>query len=190
MSRHAGTARHWASGASAAARARMEVRPLPITTDVSIHETNVATGIPAVLVVLTQVLSGYDRSWMEKVGRVHVPVSHLGLSHCPTQTFRPPHAHNSPDMARTCCPQYTIRLDVAQFKTTRQQRSAVNRWNRFLETSLKPGEGGGDDAMVGTDKKGKGKAKAFDLMTEIRAHQVGYGEGKRRFQVGAISSTH
>lgn len=112
---------------------------------------------------------------------------------------------SSPDMARTCCPQYTIRLDVSQFKPTRQQRSAVNRWNRFVSTGLKPGEevlAGGvaaatENAASGKKGKGKGKgkdkAKPFDLVTELRSHQAGYGAGggeaapKHRFEVGAIT---
>jgi len=98
-------------------------------------------------------------------------------------------------MGRTCCPQYTIRLHAAEFKPSRHQRSAVNRWNRFLSTGLKPGEQG-DDEMAGKQPgeakkgKGKGKAKPFDLVAELRAHQVGYGydsaTAKHRFEVSLL----
>ncbi|OJD35518.1 arginine-trna-protein transferase [Diplodia corticola] len=37
-----------------------------------------------------------------------------------------------PDVRRACCPHYTIRLPAASFKPTRDQRQAVNRWNRFV----------------------------------------------------------
>jgi hypothetical protein len=88
----------------------------------------------------------------------------------------------------------------------------VNRWNRFVSTGLKPGEevpAGGveaaaENAASGKKSKGKGKGKAkakpFDLVTELRAHQAGYGAGigeaapKHRFEVGentaALVLTH
>ena len=37
-----------------------------------------------------------------------------------------------PDPIRSCCPHYTIRLPVADFVPTRDQRQAVNRWNRLV----------------------------------------------------------
>ncbi|KAK8247560.1 arginine-tRNA-protein transferase [Phyllosticta capitalensis] len=37
-----------------------------------------------------------------------------------------------PDVKRSCCPHYTIRLLAAEFKATRDQRQAQNRWNRFV----------------------------------------------------------
>lgn len=89
-------------------------------------------------------------------------------------------------MARTCCPQYTIRLDTSSFKPNRHQRSALNRWNRYLETGLKPGEEAADDPMTGGPKagkknKGKGKAAPFDLDAELQAF-VG-DKGKHRFEL-------
>jgi len=37
-----------------------------------------------------------------------------------------------PDLRASCCPQYTIRLDACEFKATRDQRQALNRFNRFV----------------------------------------------------------
>ncbi|PCH41274.1 hypothetical protein WOLCODRAFT_100182 [Wolfiporia cocos MD-104 SS10] len=37
-----------------------------------------------------------------------------------------------PDLKRSCCPQYTIKLDALHFKPSRGQRQLVNRWNRFV----------------------------------------------------------
>ncbi|GMK57891.1 hypothetical protein CspeluHIS016_0407250 [Cutaneotrichosporon spelunceum] len=59
-----------------------------------------------------------------------------------------------PDMARTCCPQYAIRLKIGEFKVSRQQRSSLNRWNRYVS---------GEEP-----KTGKGKVKPFDLGPELR----------------------
>lgn len=37
-----------------------------------------------------------------------------------------------PNLKDSCCPQYTIKLDALQFKISKNQRKALNRWNRFL----------------------------------------------------------
>ncbi|KAK5684395.1 Arginyl-tRNA--protein transferase 1 [Elasticomyces elasticus] len=37
-----------------------------------------------------------------------------------------------PDVSRSCCPHYTIRLPVAEFKASRDHRQALNRWNRYV----------------------------------------------------------
>ncbi|EGO27449.1 hypothetical protein SERLADRAFT_382325 [Serpula lacrymans var. lacrymans S7.9] len=38
----------------------------------------------------------------------------------------------SPDLRRSCCPQYTIKLDALEYKPSRSQRKVVNRWNRYI----------------------------------------------------------
>ncbi|WWC59491.1 uncharacterized protein I303_102047 [Kwoniella dejecticola CBS 10117] len=89
-----------------------------------------------------------------------------------------------PDMARTCCPQYTIRLNTTTFKATKKHRQVVNRFNRYLETGQKPGESSTavDDSTrnaAGKDKgKGKGKGKnnsgKQDILDELHSREVGY----------------
>ncbi|KAH6915011.1 arginine-tRNA-protein transferase [Coprinopsis sp. MPI-PUGE-AT-0042] len=37
-----------------------------------------------------------------------------------------------PDLKKTCCPQYTIRLDALAFKAGRSHRKLVHRWNRYV----------------------------------------------------------
>ncbi|GAM84452.1 hypothetical protein ANO11243_024480 [Dothideomycetidae sp. 11243] len=37
-----------------------------------------------------------------------------------------------PDVLRACCPHYTIRLQAASFKPSRDQRQAINRWNKHV----------------------------------------------------------
>jgi arginine-tRNA-protein transferase len=56
-------------------------------------------------------------------------------------------------MERTCCPQYTIRLRADAFRPSRQQRSTLNRWNRFVS---------------GEEPKNGKKAKPFELGPELR----------------------
>ncbi|ODN79676.1 hypothetical protein L202_03607 [Cryptococcus amylolentus CBS 6039] len=93
-----------------------------------------------------------------------------------------------PDMARTCCPQYTIRLDALNFKPNKKQKQVVNRFNRFLSEGAKPGESivvdgpgaagkGAQTGKSGGNKKGKGKANGGqrDLIAELHEYEVGYG---------------
>jgi arginyl-tRNA---protein transferase len=37
-----------------------------------------------------------------------------------------------PNQTSSCCPHYTIRLDALAFKATKEQRQAVNRFNRYI----------------------------------------------------------
>lgn len=43
-----------------------------------------------------------------------------------------------PDNRVTCCPQYTIRLDVTKFKMSRSQKRAMRQMNEFLATGKRP----------------------------------------------------
>ncbi|KAL5488046.1 ATE1 [Sanghuangporus weigelae] len=76
-----------------------------------------------------------------------------------------------PDMRRTCCPQYTIKLDVLNFTLTRSQRKVVYRWNRFVL------DGAGDPEEMDVDVSGsssKGKTKKappFSLIDSIHASE-------------------
>ncbi|EIW71254.1 hypothetical protein TREMEDRAFT_67646 [Tremella mesenterica DSM 1558] len=56
-------------------------------------------------------------------------------------------------MARTCCPQYTIRLSVHDFKANKKQRQVINRWNRFISSDEPSGK------LETKDVKGKSKAQ-------------------------------
>lgn len=97
-------------------------------------------------------------------------------------------------MARTCCPQYTIRLDAFNFKSNKKQKQVVNRFNRYLEQGIKPGEqmvveGQKESGKGGKGKAGRGKANGSsrDVVSEVHAFEIGYGrEGDalhHRFEV-------
>ncbi|KAJ7179881.1 arginine-tRNA-protein transferase [Mycena crocata] len=43
-----------------------------------------------------------------------------------------------PDLKRSCCPSYTIRLDANEFKPSKSQRKLINRWNRFILLGKQP----------------------------------------------------
>lgn len=60
-----------------------------------------------------------------------------------------------PDLAKSCCPQYTIRLRVEEFRPGKEHRQGLNRFNRFV--------GGAGNAH----KKKKGKNNEYSLLTAI-----------------------
>lgn len=37
-----------------------------------------------------------------------------------------------PDLRRSCCPAYTIKLDALKFSPSKSQRKIISRWNRFV----------------------------------------------------------
>jgi len=91
-------------------------------------------------------------------------------------------------MARTCCPQYTIRLDAKAFKPGKKHRQAMNRFNRFLSTGCQPGDGKpleANNASGSGTIKGRGNAKIQDNWTDVlREYEMGFGiEGQHCFQV-------
>lgn len=42
------------------------------------------------------------------------------------------HTYYKPDLTRSCCPHYTIRSKGDAFKSSKSQRQALNRWNRYV----------------------------------------------------------
>ncbi|WVR04640.1 hypothetical protein IAU60_001651 [Kwoniella sp. DSM 27419] len=109
-----------------------------------------------------------------------------------------------PDMATTCCPQYTIRLSASSIKVTKRQRQVIKRFNRFLETGQRPGESQAEVVMsnkniAGQDRgdgRGKGKGKAnqlgvddvFDELHAFEAGQPGASTGKHRFETQLVNA--
>ncbi|TKA83422.1 hypothetical protein B0A55_00364 [Friedmanniomyces simplex] len=75
-----------------------------------------------------------------------------------------------PDASRSCCPHYTIRLPVAEFKPSRDQRQALHRWNRYVL-----GDKYGEE-MKRRHPKSKAEKKqqnnAFDLMTNVHESEA------------------
>lgn len=60
-----------------------------------------------------------------------------------------------PDLANSCCSQYTIRLNVDDFKASKSQRGVLNRWTNHVTDK---GKGG----------KNSGKNNQFDLVAKIQ----------------------
>ncbi|WKX89494.1 hypothetical protein Q1695_008839 [Nippostrongylus brasiliensis] len=55
-----------------------------------------------------------------------------------------------PTMERTCCPQYTIRLDSSKFILSRSQRRVLREMNLFLKNDTKPRNAVREEAPVET----------------------------------------
>lgn len=60
-----------------------------------------------------------------------------------------------PDLKRSCCPQYTIKLDALEFKPSKSQRKLVNRWNRFIAE-----DEGSDATNSGPRRKSQDQGKS------------------------------
>ena len=85
------------------------------------------------------------------------------------------HTYYKPDLTRSCCPHYTIRLDSGRFKASKSQRRALNRWNRFVLGT----EYSSKDAKVcprSREEKRKRKTR-FDLEASVHASE--YAKLKR-----------
>ncbi|KAH9076977.1 arginine-tRNA-protein transferase [Lactarius deliciosus] len=69
-----------------------------------------------------------------------------------------------PDLKRSCCPQYTIKLDATEFKASKSQRKLINRWNRFV---FGGDNGAGEDTAP---RKGKGSSNETQFVLEDAIH--------------------
>ncbi|KAK4685978.1 arginyl-tRNA---protein transferase, partial [Tremellales sp. Uapishka_1] len=76
-------------------------------------------------------------------------------------------------MARTCCPNYTIRLDATSFRPGKKHRQVVNRFNRFLATGQKRGEGSAEVA------KPTAKGEEGGFLRNMK--KIAGRDGKHRF---------
>ncbi|KAJ5899315.1 arginine-tRNA-protein transferase [Penicillium taxi] len=78
------------------------------------------------------------------------------------------------NLQRSCCPQYTLRLEASAFHATRDQRKATNHWNTFVL---------GDEYISKVSQlsrlsheENKHRKNNFDLLT--RVHEAEYGNLK------------
>ncbi|KAI0265192.1 arginine-tRNA-protein transferase [Gloeopeniophorella convolvens] len=72
-----------------------------------------------------------------------------------------------PDLRRSCCPQYTIKLDATQFKASKSQRKLMNRWNHYV---LGDNDAGARVADGPAPRKGKGASKEPQFILEDAIH--------------------
>ncbi|OJD20243.1 hypothetical protein ACJ73_08422, partial [Blastomyces percursus] len=79
------------------------------------------------------------------------------------------------NMKRSCCPHYTIRLDPVPFKPRKDQRLAMNRWNKFVlgQSYIRSAA----RLCPKTREEKKLRKTKFDLLQ--RVHEVEYANVKR-----------
>jgi arginine-tRNA-protein transferase len=80
-----------------------------------------------------------------------------------------------PDLKRSCCPQYTIKLDATEFKASKSQRKLVNRWTRFVlcgdSAAGSSGSGAAGNAPTTSSKrKGSSSSKEPQFVLEDANH--------------------
>ncbi|KAJ3758513.1 arginine-tRNA-protein transferase [Lentinula raphanica] len=103
-----------------------------------------------------------------------------------------------PHLRSSCCPLYTIKLDVLSFKPSKHHKKIINRWNKFIQhgNDLPVGYGNCFDT-VGVDlirwnQKGKDNAR-FDLISSIHAREIGSSADKEfahRFEMTLEPSSY
>ncbi|KAL2001036.1 hypothetical protein VTN02DRAFT_2328 [Thermoascus thermophilus] len=79
------------------------------------------------------------------------------------------------NLPRSCCPHYTLRLDASEFKPRKDQRKAINRWNKFVlgpEYIRKAAR-----LCPKTREEKRYRKQHFDLLTAV--HEAEYSNVKR-----------
>ncbi|KAJ9374814.1 hypothetical protein DTO282E5_369 [Paecilomyces variotii] len=79
------------------------------------------------------------------------------------------------NLQRSCCPHYTMRLDASEFKPRKDQRKALNRWNKYIlgpEYMRKAAR-----LCPKTREEKKCRKNNFDLLTAV--HETEYENVKR-----------
>lgn len=99
----------------------------------------------------------------------------------------------APDLERSCCPQYTIKLDALAFKPSRSQRKLLNRWNRFVLLG-NGADGKADGKTRGPDVQQSSKPPEFCLESSIHQSEKAFASGTGRachaFEVTLERSTY
>ncbi|TRM67983.1 arginine-tRNA-protein transferase [Schizophyllum amplum] len=84
-----------------------------------------------------------------------------------------------PDLKKSCCPQYTIKLDALTFEPSKSHRKLLRRWNNHIRHG-KPGDVMDVDSSVSGGKQGKSKGlPKFSLTSAIHASESGFHDIER-----------
>lgn len=85
-----------------------------------------------------------------------------------------------PAMNKTCCPQYTIKCDVTQFKLSKSQRKALKTLNKFLISGKMPSKNSVSSNDDRSDTVGgkttKGECSVDQVDTTVQTKDCGVGE--------------
>ncbi|KAJ5776163.1 uncharacterized protein N7511_001174 [Penicillium nucicola] len=76
------------------------------------------------------------------------------------------------NLQRSCCPHYTLRLEASEYRPRRDQRKAINRWNKFIlgpEYMRKAAR-----LCPRTREEKKHRKCNFDVVTAVHESEYGY----------------
>ena len=77
-----------------------------------------------------------------------------------------------PNQKNSCCPHYTLRLDSAEFKPTKDQRQAVNRFNRYILGETYAREAARSHPRPRAEVRRR--KNVFDLVERIHESEAGF----------------
>ncbi|GAA6046515.1 hypothetical protein JCM3770_006187 [Rhodotorula araucariae] len=83
-----------------------------------------------------------------------------------------------PDLARTCCPQFSIALDTAAFKPSRSQRQVLQRFAAFLRDGDREGQPGWGPPAEGSAEGGAGDAEMHATAAKPEGKKKDKGKSK------------
>ncbi|KAF9006483.1 arginine-tRNA-protein transferase [Cyathus striatus] len=98
-----------------------------------------------------------------------------------------------PDLRRSCCPQYTIKLDALEFKPSKSQRKQINRWNRHVIYGRKGDQMHVDGKhSVSTTSLKPAKNVTFSLRDSLHSSEASFVSevGMHRFEVTLEPSSY
>jgi len=76
-----------------------------------------------------------------------------------------------PNLGRSCCPCYTIKLSTLEFNASKSQRKLINRWNRYVLYGNATEAGAIDNTKGSVKSKGKEACPSFSLAQSIHASE-------------------
>ncbi|TDL29717.1 hypothetical protein BD410DRAFT_736841 [Rickenella mellea] len=89
-----------------------------------------------------------------------------------------------PDLRRSCCPQYTIKLDANEFTPSKSQRKVIARWNRHIIGNSEKGHETSPPIPSRSHDRGKSRADSgFSLINAVHA-------AERDFILSSDNTTH
>ncbi|KAF7301376.1 Arginyl-tRNA--protein transferase 1 [Mycena indigotica] len=81
-----------------------------------------------------------------------------------------------PNLPKSCCPLYTIRLDVSEFKLSKSKRKLVNRWNKFILGGKQPTEK--EFVLTTTIHAAENDSQSSDHKFEVILEPASYSDDK------------
>ncbi|KAI9307120.1 arginine-tRNA-protein transferase [Cunninghamella echinulata] len=100
-----------------------------------------------------------------------------------------------PNLRKSCCPQYTIRLDTTEFKVSKSQRKIINKFNKYIEGTWQPAHEMINDNSKETTKKKKGNnniepTTLIDMIRSAETNSCKEGDYAHSFKIEMEPSSY